>query len=231
MSGRVEAAASNLSVARSLIESHSTSDRVRDEKFAALELFLDYEDANLSWLRGDNLETTLRKFEAAIKKHGLGGEVFNRSAAPKDQYSRDFYESTQIRRAFILADLGRWKETLPILEEIRSPREYREGVAYYLGHCYLAAQDYVRAEQKLNESLRFGGLPSSLESRAHCELGMAYYQLSDYRQAKRELERGAKMADKAYLSDGVIWRWLELTCRALGLKEEAEQYARRVQPS
>jgi len=231
MSGQTEAANSELCAARSLIEEYRPAKSRGDEKFAAIELFLDYEDANLAWLRSENLEATLSRFEAVIKKHSLESTSKRDSRIPKDLYSRDFYESIQIRRAFILADLGRWKEALPILEEIQSPKEYREGVAFYLGHCHLAAHDYIRAEQKLTEALRLGDLPKSLEYRAHCELGMAYYELRDYQQAKRELENCAKTADKSYLGDGVIWRWLELTCRALGLKAEAEQYARMANPS
>lgn len=231
MSGQTEAALSKLSLARALMEGYSTSHSMGDEKFSALELFLDYEDANLSWLRGDSLQAALSKFEALIKKHRLPAPADKQSPAPMDVYARDLYESSQIRRAFILADLGRWKEALPILEAIPSPKEYREGVAFYLGHCYLAAHNYVGAEQKLTEALRLGGLPNSLEYRAHCELGATYYNLADYAKAKQELERGAEKADPSYLKEFQVWKWLELTCRSLALKAEAEHYARLASPS
>lgn len=219
--GRPEAATAQLSAARTLIEEQRASRSASDE-FAAAESFLDFEDANLSWLRGDNLETPLNRFDAALTKH---------RSALKDPRARGLYEAIQIRRAFILADLGRWKESLPILQEINSPQECVEGIAFYLGHCYLAAQDYIRAEQKLTEALRLGGLPHSLEYRAHCELGMAYYQLQDYPQAKRALEKCAATADESYLKDGIIWKYLEATCRALKLKDEAEHYASLARPS
>jgi tetratricopeptide (TPR) repeat protein len=220
--GQEEAATAQLNVARALIEEHRPSDSAKNEMFAAAESFLDFEDANLLWLRGGSLEAALDRFDAALKKH---------KSALKDPRARDLYEAIQIRRAFILSDFGRWKEALPILEEIKSPQEYREGVAFYLGHCYLAAHDYIGAEQKLTEALSLGGLPHSLEYRAHCELGMTCFQLQNYLQAKSELEKCAAIADKSYLKDGIIWKYLEATCRALKLKDEAEHYASLARPS
>jgi tetratricopeptide (TPR) repeat protein len=220
--GQEEAATAQLNAARALIEKHRVSSPPTDEKLAAADLFLDFEDANFLWRQGGNQEAALGRFDAALKKHRL---------TLKDPGSSDLCDAIQVRRAFILADLGRWKEALPVLEEIKSPQEYREGVAFYLGHCYLAADDYTRAEQKLTEALKLGGLPRSLEYRAHLELGMTYYNLQDYTKAKEELEKGAQMADASYIKKSQIWRWLELTCRALGLKAEAEQYARTANPS
>lgn len=229
-SGQIEAATVEFRAARCWIEEYRPTKSPGDEKFAAVELFLDYEDANLAWLRGENAQATLSRFEAVIKKHSLESACKKDSRAPKDLYSSDFYESIQIRRAFILANLGRWKDALPILEAIRSPHEYRESIAYYLGHCYSSAHDLDRAEEKLTEALKLG-LPEHLEYRAHCELGTVYYNLGAYAKAKQEFERGAQMADVGYIKESQIWRWLEVTCRALGLRAEAEQYARMSRPS
>lgn len=219
--GEQEAATVQLSAARNLIEKHRPSISARDEKFAAVECFLDFVDANLVWLRGGNQEAALNKFDAALKKHRL---------ALKDPRPRGLHEAFQIRRAFILADLGRWKETLPILEGIKSPQEYREGIAFYLGHCYLSGDECERAKDKLTEALKLG-LPNSLEYRAHCELGMTYYNLKDYAKAKQELEKGAEHADADYIKESHIWKWLEMTCRALGLQDEAEVYVCMARPS
>lgn len=219
--GQQEAATVQLSAARTLIEKHRPSISARDEKFAAVEFFLDFEDANLLWLRGGNQEAALNRFDTALKKHRL---------ALKDLRSRSLHEAIQIRRAFILADLGRWKEALPILEGMKSPQEYREGIAFYLGHCYLAGDEYERTRVKLTEALKLG-LPISLEHRAHCELGMTYYNLKDYAKAKQELEKGAEHADANYIKQSHIWKWLEMTCRALGLQAEAEIYVCMARPS
>jgi tetratricopeptide (TPR) repeat protein len=219
--GQEEAATAQLSAARALIETHRPSDPATNEKFAAAECFLDFEDANLLWLRGGNKEAALDRLDAALNKHRL---------ALEDRRSGSLHESFQIRRAFILADLGRWKEALSILEKIKSPQEYIEGVAFYLGHCYLAEDEYERAKDKLSEALKLG-LPISLEFRAHCELGMTNYNLKDYAKAKEELEKGAEHADAKYIEQSHIWQWLEMTCRALGLQAEAELYARMKRPS
>lgn len=228
ISGQVEAATTKLSEAQALMETLPKS--AADEKFEAVELFLDYEAATLLWLRGENLEGALNKFESAIKKHGLEAAFNKHHLTPKDIHSRDFFEAIQIRRAFILADLGRWQEALPILEGVGSPREYKEGVTFYLGHCYSSAHDYGRALDCLTQALKLG-LPKGLEYRAHCELGATFYHLGEYAQAKAQFQEGAQMADARYIKESQIWRWLELTCRALGLKSEAEEYARMQNPS
>jgi tetratricopeptide (TPR) repeat protein len=65
-----------------------------------------------------------------------------------------------------------------------------------------------------------------LEYRAHCELGIAHYRLRDYAQAKLQFEKSAETADAEYIQESQIWKWLENTSRALGLKDQVERYAR-----
>lgn len=84
--GRQEAATAQLSAARTLIEEQRASRSASDEMFAAAESFLDFEDANLSWLRGDNLEAALNRFDAALTKH---------RSALKDPRARGLYEAIQ----------------------------------------------------------------------------------------------------------------------------------------
>lgn len=225
MSGQVEAATSKLSEARALIEGYPHPKSAADERVAALELFLDYEAATLLWLRGENLEAVLKTFEAAIKKHRLEAASNKHNLTPKDLHSSDFYEAIQIRRAFILADLNRWKEAMPILEGIQSPREYKEGVAFYLGHCYVCAGEYSKAKPYLLDALNLG-LPPSLEFRAHDELGIVYMAIGGCARAKIEFETTLQTADANYLKDGSICKRLEICCRQLGLQAEAERYAR-----
>lgn len=218
--GQQEAATLQQNAARSLLEKHRSQSPTKDEKFAIAECFLDFVDANLFWRGGGNKQAALDRFDAALKKHKIALED-----------SGSFQEAFLIRRAFILADLGRWKEALPILEAVRSPQEYKEGVAYYLGHCYLAGDDYERAQEKLTEALKLGGLPIRLEYRAHFELGTTYYHLKDYEKAKHELEKAAEQADAVYIRESNIWKWLEMTCRVLRRDAEADLYARRSRPS
>jgi tetratricopeptide (TPR) repeat protein len=229
MAGRIEEAISTLTEAQALMENCRHESGVK-EKREGFELFLDYEAANLLWLRGKSLQAALDKFEAAIKKHHLGALVNKHNLTSKEAFTHSFYESIQIRRAFILADLGRWKEAMPILENIESPQEYKEGIAFYLGHCYLHAHDYNKAVNYLTQALKLG-LPKSLEYRAYCESGMSFYRLGEYARAKMEFEKCARIGDAKYIKESQIWKWLEYACRALGLKSEAEEYARMQNPS
>jgi tetratricopeptide (TPR) repeat protein len=217
---RYDDAGCQLSAARTVAAEYSSPNSSADVRVIYLELYLDFEDADLCWKRGQN-EEALAKFDAARKKH---------KQRLREADFRGVYETIEACRAFILADLGRCGEAMPILEEAGSFTEYKEGIAFYLGHCYLSAHDYCRAEEKLIEALRLG-LPHNLEYRAHCELGIAYYELRDYAAARRELEKSVEMADESYLKDGSIWKWLEVTCRSLGLKDEARHYANLSRPS
>ena len=214
--GQYQAAKSPLCAARALLVEHASSDAPTDERVGCLELYLDFEDADLCWKLADQAEA-LAKFDAAFEKY---------SQRLRQPDFRAMLECIQACRAFILCDLDRWKEAMPILQLAQSFTVYREGIAFYLGHCYLSSHDYDKAEQHLTESIRLGGLPPTLQYRAHCELGMVHFLQQDFPQAKLHLETCAATADKSYLADGVIWKYLEATCRMMRLKDEAEHYAR-----
>lgn len=216
------AAEDQLRAARELVTDYLGPSPSSDERIAHLEIYLDYEDADLSWKQGKNKEA-LAKFESSLKRY---------EGRLREPDFAGFYELTQTCRAFILADLGRWKEAMPVLEEARSfpEPEYKEGITFYLGHCYLSAGEVEKAEELLAEALKLG-LPESLEFRAHCELGMVYNKRRDYAKAKQEFEKCVATADSKYIQHSRIWEWLQDTCRALGLRAEAEDYARRAKPS
>ena len=213
-------ARAQLSAARALVAEYSPRQSALDERVDRLEIYLDYEDADLCWKQGKS-EEALAKFEGALKRY---------KKRLREPDLLGFYEIMQTVRAFILADLGRCSEAMPILEEARAFTEYMEGIAFYLGHCYLSAGNYGRAEEKLTEALRLG-LPNSLEYRAHGELGMVHHELRDYAKAKQEFEKCVEKADARYIKQSEIWKWLESTCRHLRLRDEAEHYARLATPS
>jgi len=192
----------------------------QDRRLVQLEVSFDFEDADISSYEG-KLEEALAKFDLLLKKY---------KQVLEEPELRESYEMTQARRGFILADLGRCKEALPILEEAESFEGGKGEICFYLGHCYLASRDYSRAVRKLDEALRLG-LPRRLEYRAHCELGTAYYQLKDYAKAKLEFERSAETADAEYIQQAQIWKWLENTSRNLGLNDEADRYSRQAATS
>jgi tetratricopeptide (TPR) repeat protein len=212
---RHDEAAVQLSVARALVAEYFPLRSPLDERLVHLEIYFDYEDADLSWKQGKK-EQALAKFEDALQRHK---EKLRESAFI------GFYELMQTCRAFLLVDLGRWREAMPILEKAGEYTEYKEGIAFYLGHCYVSAQEHAKAKPKLIEALRLG-LPPQLEYRAHDALGLAYFALGGYAQAKMEFEKTLETANSAYLKGSEIWKMLEISCRQLGLKEEAERYAR-----
>ncbi len=97
-------------------------------------------------------------------------------------------------------------------------------------NCYVASRDYSKGAEKLLEALRIG-LYERLAYRAHCELGIVHFRLKDYAQAKLEFEKCAETADKEYMQQAQIWKWLENTSRVLGFKDEADRYSRLTTPS
>jgi len=185
-----------------------------------LEMGVEFEEATLSEAEG-------RKEEALASLSAL---LIKYQENIKDPDVLDLYNTIRMRRAFLLADLGRFQEALPILKAANVLEPSKAQIVFYLGHCYLGGKDYIGAERLLAEALRLG-LPPHLEFRAHCELGMAHYELGDYIRAKLELEEGEKSADATYLARGQIWKWLEYTCIGLGLQGEADHYANLARPS
>ncbi len=194
-----------------------------DERTTWLEIAFGFTDADIDRLEG-RADDALSKFQHLLSRFS--------TQLRQGEYHSD-YEMIQTRRAFILADLGRWNEALPILEEAESfePESGLDGwLDFYLGHCYIAFDDYTRGEQRLRKSLKVG-LPPHLEYRAHYALGQAYYEIGQYAHAKVELEKAAGTADPSYIRQTQLWRWLQATCQRLGLKEEAEHYAQLARAS
>lgn len=187
---------------------------VADERILWIAITVEIEDAEIYRAEG-NERVALARLDDLFSRyqHRL-----------LDPHLRDSYQLIQTRRAFLMADLGRWQEALTILESDTFD-EPRELISFYMGHCYVSAHRYVEAERKLAEALRLG-LPRHLEYRAHCELAMVYFRLRDYQKAKTEFEKSTETADASYIEQAQIWKRLEATCRMLGLKAEAEHYAK-----
>jgi tetratricopeptide (TPR) repeat protein len=214
--GEYDQARQQMLAARRLVSSLEdwSAETPRDGRIVQLKVSLDFEDAEICSFEGQ-LDMALGKFDQLLKTYGR---------MLQEPELRESYEMTQTRRAFLLADLGRWKEALPILKEAESFEERKPEIYFYLGHCYLSGGEHRKAAEKLIGALSLG-LPASLEFRAHCELGMAYSNLRNYEQAKVEFEKCVASADQKYLDQARLWKRLESVCRALGLTTEADRYA------
>lgn len=214
--GEYDRARQQLLAARRLVSSLEdwSAETPRDGRIVQLKVSLDFEDAEICSFEGQ-LDMALAKFDQLLKTYARTLE---------EPELHESYEMIQTRRAFLLADLGRWKEALPILKEAESFQERKPEIYFYLGHCYLSGSEHSKAAEKLIGALRLG-LPVRLEFRAHCELGMAYSNLRDYQLAKVEFEKCLASADQKYLDQAHIWKRLESVCRTLGLTGEADRYA------
>jgi tetratricopeptide (TPR) repeat protein len=142
----------------------------------------------------------------------------------------DIYEKAEGEMTILLVDLNKPSEALPILEKLEMSQSGNAVLVSYLGTCCCVLDQPEKAVKKLKEAIRLG-LPPHLVFRAHCTLGMAYYLLQDYANAKLELEEGVRTATPRYIKETEIWKWLEWSCIGLGLKTEAEEYGRMARPS
>jgi tetratricopeptide (TPR) repeat protein len=212
-----------LKEARVSIPPTSTLPFIEDSQARPLSLLLgiETEEAYICWVEGKR-EEALAKLNRLVERHG---------EALRDPVFREGYHYMQLLRAYLLTDLGNWREALPILVDAESydGPQAAELVNYYLGHCYACTCEHVKAKPRLIEALKLG-LPPHLEHSAHYDLGIVYFHLEHYARAKIEFEIAAKFKDSPYIENGKIWRWLEATCRHLGSIDEAERYAKLERP-
>jgi len=162
----------------------------------------------------EKLDDALAKYKADLQEPGFV----------------ELYQTIQRERAFVLTDIGSMQTALPILEEVDLADPHDRWTLFYLGTCYFYSKKYAEAQEKIEESIRLG-LPPEFAGRAHCTLGAACYELKDYRRARIELEKVIETAPPRYIKQAGMWRWLEYTCICLGLKAEAEHYAKLARPS
>lgn len=220
MAGEFEPARQQMKVAREILTNIRQSDTSTNERTVWLGIAIGFEEADIDRTAGRS-EEALSKFRDLLSRFAV--------QLRHPSYHSD-YEMIQTRRAFMLADLGRWNDALRILEEAESFEQDKGSINFYLGYCYVAVGDHAKGEQKLRKSLEIG-LPPHLDYRAHGALGKAYHKLEDYAQAKLELEKGAQTADPSYIRQAQLWKWLEIARRHLGLRDEAEHYAQLARPS
>jgi tetratricopeptide (TPR) repeat protein len=204
-----------------MLAAMNPSELSRDEQdeFLRVAAGIEIEEAEVRLTEGrieaavEQLEATLARFKDEIKEP-------NRI---------EIYDEIQTRRAYCLVDLGQFEKAIPILEESKYRRNDDTIFLFYLGHCYCRAERYAEAQLKLQRALSLGPR-RGIAFQAHGTLGMVFYETGDYPRAKQELETCASLAAPDYIKHVRLWKWLEYTCRALGLKEEAQRYGQLARP-
>jgi tetratricopeptide (TPR) repeat protein len=184
----------------------------RDELLGLL-VGLELEEAEISSAEG-KVSEALERMAKALKKYQPELRTGPRL---------EIYDDLQARRAYLFADVGSFERALPILTELESRQCENPTFLFYLGHCLLVDKQLERARDNLAKAISLGPSPQ-IEFQAHCSLGMAHYELRDYSKAKSELELGVKTATPEYIKQAQIWKWLEYSCRGLGLIDEANKY-------
>ena len=214
--GQFDLARSHLEATRDLLRLPSgiTLSNVDEENRRGLVIGVELEDARI--FAGEHeLQAAIDKLDLLLAKH--------RSDLLKPNFA-DINQTVQRDRAFVLADLGRFKEALSVLDELYSTDPHERWILFYLGYCYLCTGKYVDAQLKLVEAIQ-SGLPEEFEGRAHCMLGAACYELRDFARAKLELQKGVETASLKFIKEAGIWSRLRDACLSLGLRAEAERYA------
>jgi tetratricopeptide (TPR) repeat protein len=140
---------------------------------------------------------------------------------------RDMYEQVQLRRGMRLADLGRYKEALPLLEEAVTfdlPRS--DGNLYHeLGRCYLDSEDYERANDALTKAIKLG-IHDSRAAHAHWNIAVILLRKDSAARALDELRLAEEHATSAGTSKKNIYKAMAIAFHKLGMVEDALRYAK-----
>lgn len=220
--GQVELAKTQLDSVRSLLSSSGgcDADHLYPRYHRYLTIAADLEDARISEAEG--------KFKDTIDKIDRLRTEFK--ADLQDAEFQELHWAIERERGFALAHMGSNEAALQILEQVDRADPHDRFTLYYLATCYSYAKRCEEARAKIEESIALG-LPPDRAGRAHFTLGAACYRLQDYKQAKAELEAAVTTAPPEFTRHKEIWRWLQYTCISLGLKDEAEHYAKLARPS
>lgn len=136
---------------------------------------------------------------------------------------RELRGEAEMHRGMLLANADRWLEAGEFLERAIPPKNLRPIFRFYLGQYYFTIRDYKRAAKNLNESIT-KDMPPQWRYPAHYMLGLAEYDLSHVKEAKKQFELSARIADPDYIRKNNLWGWLERTSHALGQDVDAAKY-------
>lgn len=182
------------------------------------------------------------EFQGALlsQREGNYREALERLSAVLSSYAhrlnrpelRFMYEDIRIRRAFLSVTLGQFQQAAPLLHDTLSfglKKEVRSDALASLGHCYLELREWELAKTYLLSASAIG-LTKEREKTFHFYLGIAYFYLEAFAEAKREFEICEERMSEYQLPALDVYSWLSSVCRRLGAASEAERYARLARP-
>jgi tetratricopeptide (TPR) repeat protein len=179
-------------------------------------LYLWEEDARLYWLEGRREKA----LEILDRLHAEHREVLLAAE------HRDLSDRVRSARGMLLAELGRYQEALPLLEESLNSESAaidNEGLLRDLGLSYLQLGRHTDARRILEELLK-EGTRADLVADAHLYLGNAYFHERAYAKAMMEFEWCLAHPQEQRIPTPYIYKWLAVTARALRMNEDAERY-------
>lgn len=163
-----------------------------------------------------NPSRTLKELDRVLEKY---------SGFWQRQDMREPYEEIQANRGRLLANEGRWKEAIPLLEETLLSKKDKPGQFYYnLGYCYFLAEQWDRSERRLKEALN-RELQPAFASAAHFYLGRLHSRKQAFAIAIKEFEEAEKFAVESGVSRKGIYAEMAAGYKHLGRMEEAMRYA------
>jgi tetratricopeptide (TPR) repeat protein len=179
-------------------------------------LYVWEEDAVLHWQAGEREKALniLERLQADYCRLLLGPE------------HGDLRARLQSSRGMLLAELGRYQQAVPLLQESLDSNPAvidKDRVLYDLGLSYLQLSRYAEAERMLAHLLSKGA-PPDLAPGSHLYLGEAYFQQGVYAKAMMEFEWCLAHASENWIPRAYIYKWLATTARRLRMTDEAKRY-------
>jgi len=125
----VELAKTQLETIKGLLVDLDASPTSDQEQRLRLNLGVELQEALI--MAGDTVskektEDALAAFDALITRYGSSLDA---------SYLKDIKHTIYAERAFVLADLGLFEESLPILQELEGSLSENPSVVFYLGYC------------------------------------------------------------------------------------------------
>jgi tetratricopeptide (TPR) repeat protein len=131
-------------------------------------------------------------------------------------------------RGVVLAEMRRYREALPLLEQAVVANPEDPVILTYLGACYFDVKELGRSKECFVKALKLE-LDSSYRHKAHYFLGSIYYAQGNFAWAKQEFEESLKQGEDGEFADANVYEYLRRASQSLGLESEVDRYSELLQ--